>query len=210
MKTEDNPDVDSEITDKKAEKQTKPIKKQRQKTFNFKWATRAFILSFIVAALMSLVSESASGSDVNIWLAVAVLCIFIFIGLVFDILGVSVAAANCTPFNSMATKKVKGAKAAFWLTVRADTVSSFCNDVIGDVANVLSGTMSAVIAAQVSSLFTANTFLTMLIVTSLISAITVSIKALGKNFAIKKSNDIVFFFARLICFIIPEKVFSGK
>ena len=56
----------------------------------------------------------------------------------------------------------------------------------------------------------ANTFLTMLIVTSLISAITVSIKALGKNFAIKKSNDIVFFFARLICFIIPEKVFSGK
>ncbi|PWM45512.1 MAG: hypothetical protein DBX47_04295 [Clostridiales bacterium] len=188
----------------------KTEKKQKQKTFNIKWAIRAFILSFIVAALMSVVSEGVSSGNVNIWLAVMVLCIFIFIGLVFDVLGVSVAAANCTPFNSMATKKVKGAKTALWLTTRADTVSSFCNDVIGDVANVLSGTMSAVIAAEISYILNSNTFITMILVTSIISAITVSIKALGKNFAIKRNNDIVFFFAKIICLIVPEKVFRKK
>ena len=196
------------------ESEEKPInkgeKKQKQKTFNFKWAIRAFFMSFIVAALMSLVSESVSGGNVNIWLAILVLCIFIFIGLVFDVLGVSVAAANCTPFNSMATKKVKGAKAALWLTTRADTVSSFCNDVIGDVANVLSGAMSAVIAVGLSNIFNTSTFVTMILVTSIISATTVSIKALGKNFAIKRNNDIVFFFAKIICLVVPEKVFNKK
>ena len=51
--------------------------------------------------------------------------------------------------NAMASRKVPEAMEALHLIRNANRVSSFCNDVIGDICGVISGSASAVIAARV-------------------------------------------------------------
>ena len=183
--------------------------KEKQKMFNFRWTIKIAIITFCISACLSLLSETAS-ENLNLWAAVIILFLFIFLGIIFDILGVSVATANETQFNSMATKKVRGARAALWFVSKADSVANFCNDVIGDISGVLSGTMSIVIASGIASGLHINKLIISIAVTAVTAALTVGGKALGKNLAMKKSNDIVYLFAKIICFIIPEKKFIKK
>ena len=65
--------------------------------------------------------------------ATLILLLFILLGIMFDIIGVAVTAANPKPFNSMAAHRVKGAKEALYLIRNAEKVASFCNDVVGDI-----------------------------------------------------------------------------
>ncbi len=66
--------------------------------------------------------------------AIIVLAVFIALGIVFDMIGVAVTAADPKPFHSMAAHKEKGAKEAIRLLKNANQVSSFCNDVVGDTS----------------------------------------------------------------------------
>ena len=66
-------------------------------------------------------------------LAAFLLLFFIVaLGILFDMVGVAVTAADEKPFHAMAAKKVPGAGKAIWLLRNADKVASFCNDVVGD------------------------------------------------------------------------------
>ena len=84
-------------------------------------------------------------------------------------------------------------------------MSSFCNDVIGDICGIISGSAGVVIASKLASILNVNTFLVSLIVTALIAAATIGGKALGKGVAISKSNDILFMFSKVIAFFKNEK-----
>ena len=64
-------------------------------------------------------------------LAFVVLACFILLGIVFDIIGVAVTAADERPFHSMAAHRTPGAREALGLIRKANKVSSFCNDVVG-------------------------------------------------------------------------------
>ena len=64
-------------------------------------------------------------------------------GIVFDIIGVAVTATDESSFHSMAAKKVHGAAHAIRLVRHADRVSSFCNDVVGDICGTVSGAAAA-------------------------------------------------------------------
>ena len=68
----------------------------------------------------------------------------------FDIIGIAATAAEEVPFHSMASKKQDGAKWAIILIRNADRVSSFCNDIIGDICGVLSGAVSTYIIIYLS------------------------------------------------------------
>ena len=120
-----------------------------------------------------------------------------FTGIFFDIIGVAVTAASEVPFHSMASKKIPGAKISIKLVRNADKVSNFCNDVIGDVCGIVSGSIGAFIASKILhdigyiSIFDA-------LIGSLIAALTVAGKALGKNFAIVNSNAIIFNVSKII------------
>src|SRR5690554_1632429 len=75
----------------------------------------------------------------SITTSLVTLIVIIIIGVVFDIIGIAVTAASEVPFLSMASKKKRGAINAVRLIRKADQVSSFCNDVVGDICSIISG-----------------------------------------------------------------------
>lgn len=126
---------------------------------------------------------------------IALLSIFfiMFIGVIFDIIGVAVAAADEVPFLSMASKKIKGANQALMLIRNASRVSSFCNDVVGDICGILSGSAGTILVSRliVSGKSLDDTIMS-IIISSVIAALTVGGKAFGKGFAMENSQQIVY------------------
>ena len=112
--------------------------------------------------------------------------------------GVSVTASKESTFNSMAAQKVKGAQMAVKLKKNADKVSSFCNDVVGDICGIVSGATGTAISIKISSLTNWNILIVMIIVMGIISTLTISGKAMVKGIAIKKSDNILFKFAKVL------------
>ncbi len=166
------------------------LKKRAQK----RWIITAFALSFCITAVLSLGSNEVVAS-INVLVAIPVLLFFIFVGVLFDTIGLAVAIADVKSFNSMAARRLKAGKKAVWLITNAEKVSSFCNDLIGDIAGVMSGATGAAIAVN---LFPGNVW-PALIITSLIAAFTVGFKAVGKLIAVKYSEHIVLFSAKALC-----------
>ncbi|KRQ86825.1 hypothetical protein ABG79_01316 [Caloramator mitchellensis] len=165
---------------------------------NYKWLLIIIFWTLIISFSINLITETII-PNVNIYTAILILVLIIATGVFFDILGVAVTAADETPFHSLASRKVKGAKTAVALIRSADRVSNFCNDVIGDIAGIISGGTGAVIIAKlIINGFMLNKTIIAISFSSIIAAITIGGKALGKNFAISQANNIVFRIAYLI------------
>ena len=120
-------------------------KKERNKTK--KWVITIFFITILISGTISVLSDEIMSSS---GMAVAFLILFciILIGIIFDIIGVAVTSADEKPFHSMAARKVPGAQESIRLLRNAERVSSICNDVIGDICGVVSGSASATIAAS--------------------------------------------------------------
>lgn len=159
---------------------------------NTKWIIVITISSFILSAVMQFVSAGIL-EDVGNLIAICVVLIIILIGILFDIIGIAVTAADEVPFHAMASRKLYGAKQAIKLIRNANKVSSVCNDVVGDICGVISGTASATIVLRLtadSTLLEAT--IVGLAVSGFVAALTVGGKAIGKTFAISSSNYIVY------------------
>lgn len=171
-------------------------KEHHKKRSQKRWIITAFALSFCITAVLSLGSNGVV-SSLNILIAIPVLLIFIFVGILFDMIGLAVAIAEIKPFNSMAARRLKTGKKAVWLISNTEKVSSFCGDLIGDISGVLSGATGAAIAAKLFS--GSGSVLLALAMTSLIAALMVGFKAIGKLLAVKHSHNIVLYAARVLC-----------
>ena len=155
------------------------------------WALQVFLLAVVLSALLSFFSSTALEGTGYI-VAALVLAVFIGLGIVFDMIGVAVTAADPKPFHSMAAHKEKGAREAIRLLRNAGRVSSICNDVVGDICGVVSGSASATIAAQILTHFTFSwPQVVSLVMSALVAALTVGGKAVGKSFAIGSCTTIV-------------------
>ena len=121
----------------------------------------------------------------------------LFINVLFDMIGTAITAADIAPLNSMAAKRIKGSKLAIELIKNAEKTSAICNDVIGDVCGIISGTSGVVIVTIIIKLTDINELVVSLLVTGLISALTIGGKAIGKNIAIKNSDNIIFLVGKL-------------
>ena len=99
-------------------------------------------------------------------------------------------------FNEL--KKINYAKIAIKLINNNAKVSSFCNDVIGDICGIISGSAGVIISSNISKTLNTNTFITTLITTSLIASITIGGKSLGKQTAIKNNTKIIKTFSKII------------
>ena len=120
-------------------------------------------------------------------------------------IGVAVTSADEKPFHSMSARKVKGANIAVMFKKNADKVSSFCNDVIGDICGIISGSAGVIIATFLANTFEINIFIVTLLVTAIIAALTIGGKALGKSIAINKSNYILYEFSKLVSHFYKKK-----
>ena len=106
-------------------------------------------------------------------------------------IGVAVTSSNEEPLHAMSSKKIKGAKKAVSFKKNADKVSSFCNDVIGDICGIISGSAGVAVATSLANTYNLNIFHTTLIVTAIIAALTIGGKAFCKKIAINNNHKIV-------------------
>ena len=162
-----------------------------------RWPLRVFLIAVALSAVMSFCS-SAVLEDSGLWIPILVLVIFILLGIVFDMIGVAVTAADPKPFHSMAAHKEKGAKAAIRLLQNANQVSSVCNDVVGDICGIVSGSTAAVIVTHLQRDLSTTSVLISIGATALISGITIGGKALGKTVAINQCTSVVYRVARIM------------
>jgi len=161
-------------------------------------AVVAFI-TFFVALLMSVGSEALVRAVNSVVIALVLLFVIIFLGIFFDTIGTAFAAAVLPPFNARAAKKIYGAKQAVKLIRNADLVANFCNDMVGDISGTLSGAIGAgIVVSLVRQFQTLDLVMTGAIMTSMIAALTVGGKAIGKYIALNKTNNIIESVARTV------------
>lgn len=174
------------------------------------WVILITLISFILSVSMMFVSSEIL-EKVNNFIALWVVFIIILIGILFDMIGIAVTAADETPFHAMAARKLYGAKQSIKLIRNANKVSSFCNDVVGDICGVISGTASALIVVRMSENMSASeTVILGLIVSGLVASLTVGGKAIGKTFAIINSNYIVYRVSVVMQFFIGRKTYNKE
>lgn len=165
-------------------------KKERKKAI--RWVTTIFLVTIVVSGIISLLSDLIMSVSTML-VAFLILLAIIMVGIIFDIIGMAVASADEKPFHSMASRKVMGAQEAIRLLRNAERVSSICNDVVGDICGVISGSASATIAVQIlSNLDTGWPQFISLSMSALAAGLTVGGKAIGKSFAVNSCTDIVF------------------
>ena len=172
------------------------IKRERKK--NIRWVITVFVMTILISGTISLISDEVMANS-SILVAFCILLSIIFLGILFDIVGMAVATADEKPFHSMAARKVPGAQEAIRLLRNAERVSSICNDVVGDICGVVSGSASATIAALVlSSADVSWPRGISLLMSALVAGLTVGGKAIGKSVAVKSCTQIVYMVGRVI------------
>lgn len=159
------------------------------------WPFKVFCLSFFLAAIFSALTSFCS--DMNVVILLFIMTLVIFIGILFDMIGVAALTSKESSFHAMSSKKIAGAKEAISLLRNGNVVSSVCNDVIGDICGIVSGSLGAVLTAYLTLKLNANGIWITVLVTSFISALTVGGKAIGKQIAMKKSDGLVFFAGKI-------------
>lgn len=174
---------------------------QSQKGKQRRWVLTVFFSTILISGSISLASDAVMENS-NTFVAFLILLLIVFVGILFDIIGMAVATADEKPFHAMAARKVKGARECIMLLRNAERVSSVCNDVVGDICGVVSGSASATIAAQVLSRMEFGLpELVSLLMSSLVAALTVGGKAVGKGFAVRSCTDIVYHAGQTIAFL---------
>ena len=164
---------------------------KRERNKNIRWVVIIFFATIFISGAISLLSDVLMANSTMV-VAFLILLMIIFVGIVFDIIGMAVATAEEKPFHAMAARKVAGAKEAIQLLRNAERVSSICNDVVGDICGVVSGSASATIAAQILSNFEFTwPQVISLVMSALAAGLTVGGKAIGKSFAVNSCVDIV-------------------
>lgn len=181
----------------KYEKKVKKIDKKTRRFFNFKWVLTITLCAFFISLSFSFFTELLV-PNLSAILGILIVLIIIVIGVLFDMIGVAATSASLKPFNSMASKKVRGSKTAIWLIKNAEKVSAFCCDVVGDVCGIISGSVGILISSIIAREININISLITLILTAVIASLTIGGKSLGKSYAINKSDVIIFKFAKVI------------
>jgi hypothetical protein len=172
-------DLDNNLKDKK--------NKTTEKKNN--WLYIVLVMTFVLSIIFSFISNKAI-VNLDIVPSIIILVVVVFVGIIFDLIGIAVTVGNEEDFHAQASKKIKGSKTAIKLIRNSAKVSNFCADVIGDICGVLSGGIGAVIALKLINEYGFSTN-AQIIIAALISSITVGGKAVTKEIAKKKSTKII-------------------
>ena len=158
-----------------------------------------------MSAFISFISELTASSE-HIIVTILLLLFLTLCNILFDGIGVASTSCDLTPFVSMASRKVYGAKTALWIVKNNEKVSNVCSDVVGDIFGIVSGACAAAITLKIvlgmeelwQKLITVS-------ISGVVSALTIGGKAFLKNIAIKNSKEFIMFIARIIAVFNPEE-----
>ncbi|MGI6109133.1 MAG: hypothetical protein ACOYB8_04730 [Eubacteriaceae bacterium] len=187
----------------------KPLtKKEKEEKKHKHWVAIVTVSTFFSTMLITYISDTLLAST-TLLVSFIILIVIIAFGVLSDVVGVALTAANPQPFNAMAAKKIPGARTAVKMIRNAPRLSNVCNDVIGDICGIVSGATGVAIAAQLFTFFPAvKAGLISLIMSGCIAAITVGGKAIGKDLAMKNYVQIVTAFARSTAAV--KGIFGGS
>ena len=154
------------------------------------WIIKAFLMTFFIAFLFN------AGANIVIehcnYIALIVFSfLFIILGIIFDIIGTAVLTAKESTFHAKSSKKIKGAKESIYLIKNSNRIASICNDVIGDICGIVSGSIGAMLSIFIANVTSIDQIYATLLISSLISSLTVGGKAIGKKYAVEKSDIII-------------------
>ncbi len=168
--------------------------------YNMKWVLFITLWTFIISVGLSIFAESLV-QNLDVILGFLILLFFIFIGILFDIIGISVTTADEKPFHAMASNKIGEARTAIKLVRNASQVSNFCNDVIGDISGIISGAVATSIIYKLMTRlgFVDGTLLTILL-TAVTASLTVGGKGVGKSIAAYHYEEVIYSVSRVIGF----------
>lgn len=157
--------------------------------------------TFFLSALLNFGSMSALG-PLSLSPSVLVLLLIVLVGILFDLVGTAATAARADAFAAMASQRIAGSREALRIVHAADSVASFCNDVVGDICGTLSGAVVATIVFQIvagGSQVSHDAVSTVLL--ALTAAVTVSGKAWCKGIAIHNYVGVLMVVGRLMHFV---------
>ena len=187
-----------------------PEASKRERMKSVKWVITIFLVTIVISGTITLISDEVMGRT-GIAVAFLILLVIIFLGILFDTIGMAVATADEKPFHSMAARKVPGSQDAIRLLRNAERVSSICNDVVGDICGVVGGAASAAIAVRLVQTFSFTwPNMTSLSMSALVAGLTVGGKAIGKFLAINSCTKIVYVVGKLIYSLRRFPVFFCK
>ena len=158
------------------------------KTKSLRWAFKTFLLSIFLSIVFGMMSQSLF-PNISAYFSVFIILFFIFISVVFDMIGVSVASLKKEKLEFL--KDEKGYKTAVKMSNNIDKISSFCGDVVGDICGILSGAggVSLVVNMHIQN---ANIFfLVTSLLSSFIAGLTIFFKAVMKTYAVENSLNVV-------------------
>lgn len=193
-------------SDKSTESDQKPKENRKKLSSGTIWSIKITLITFVLACCVTFITEITSTKS-NIIISILLLLFLIVIAILFDAVGVATTSCDIAPLLSMASKKIKGAIQAVKLVKNAEKVSNICNDVIGDMAGIISGICTATIVLKIISLengLTEYSLLISILMSSIVSAVTVGGKAFFKSVAIKNSKEMMIFAGRIL------SIFSRK
>jgi len=174
------------------------------------WTLLITVVTFIISIFMSFFSNETIGRA-SIVISFFIVFIIIIISILFDLIGTAATAADEAPFHSMSSRKLYGAKQAILLIRNADKVSNFCNDVVGDICGVISGTAAAFIAYKFLGEGTnVQNSIFALSITAMVASLTVGGKSLGKALALQNSNYIIYRVAVVTSFLFGRFRFAKR
>ena len=175
-----------------------PASQKKERNKLVRWVLTIFFVTIVISGTISFISDKIMEGS-HIVVAFLILLTIVFLGIVFDAIGVAVTSADEKPFHSMAARKVPGSVEAIRLLRNAERVSSICSDVVGDICGIVSGSASATIAAQVLTHFEFSfPQIATLLMSALVAGLTVAGKAVGKAVAFNSCTGIVFSVGKII------------
>lgn len=163
------------------------------------WAFRMFFIAICMSLFFGFISQTML-SRMGVIVASIGIALFIFISVVFDMLGIAVASADIETFRLWEREKKAGAEIGVKLCENSEKVCSFCADVVGDICSTLCGAGGACIVVALTTNIT-NPSMIMLIsisTSAVIAGITIFFKAIMKEQALKNSNKIILKLGRFL------------
>lgn len=168
------------------------------------WIIKAFLMTFFIAFIFNAVSNIVI-ENCNYIALIVFSFLFIFLGIIFDLIGTAVLTAKESTFHAKSAKKIKGAKESIYLIKNSNQIASICNDVIGDICGIVSGSVGAMLSIFISQVTKIDQIYCTLLISSLISSLTVGGKAIGKKYAVEKSDIIIEKVGRVLSVFIKNK-----
>lgn len=174
------------------------------KKSNTRWIVIIISIAFILSLLLSIMT-SMLFRNMSLIIAIIITFFFILLGIIFDIIGVSATCADIEVFHAKAARKIRGGKVGVRLIKNASKVSSICCDVVGDICGIISGSAGVLIVALMIEISNYNEIIISAIVMALISSLTIGGKAIGKEIAIKRKNEVINIVSKFLSIFINNK-----